>query len=100
MSTSSPAIAFVADEPYVMPLAIHFCGPQKPWHRHSPDPPGDRFFHYLDLTPWAGWRPSRWTLGGHAFTYYVKRAMIALRRMHSRSLHPRFGNSTTPRLHR
>ena len=45
----------VVEDPWI----IHFSGNLKPWSM----PPGvdgrHRFFHSLDRTPWAGWRPPR-----------------------------------------
>jgi lipopolysaccharide biosynthesis glycosyltransferase len=61
--------------------AIHFCGPRKPWHAPPTTERDARFFHYLDQTPWAGWRPKWWTRPGHVLAYYTRRAMALPRRM-------------------
>lgn len=39
------------------PKAIHYSARSKPWHGDNTHPARDLFFHYLDQTPWAGWRP-------------------------------------------
>ena len=39
------------------PKAIHYSARSKPWHGDNTHPARDRFFHYLDQTAWAGWRP-------------------------------------------
>jgi lipopolysaccharide biosynthesis glycosyltransferase len=46
------------------PYIVHFAGSLKPWT--FPAPAGSLrsgYFRYLDMTPWAGWRPPRtyWT---------------------------------------
>jgi len=40
------------------PAVVHFTE-VKPWVRACPHPQRDRFFHYLDQTPWSGWRPTK-----------------------------------------
>jgi lipopolysaccharide biosynthesis glycosyltransferase len=37
----------------------HFATHVKPWHTDCEHPHRERFFHYLDGTAWAGWRPTR-----------------------------------------
>lgn len=39
------------------PVIIHYIGSKKPWHYKSQHPWRDRYFHYLDMTRWAGERP-------------------------------------------
>jgi lipopolysaccharide biosynthesis glycosyltransferase len=39
------------------PYIIHFSMASKPWHFDCSHPARDLFFHYLDMTAWAGWRP-------------------------------------------
>ena len=39
------------------PYIIHFATGSKPWHHDCSHPARDLFFHYLDMTDWAGWRP-------------------------------------------
>ncbi len=39
------------------PKAIHFSARSKPWHGDNTHPARDVFFHYIDQTAWAGWRP-------------------------------------------
>lgn len=39
------------------PKAIHYSARSKPWHGDNTHPARDQFFHYLDQTAWAGWRP-------------------------------------------
>ena len=41
------------------PLICHFATHVKPWHTDCEHPHRERFFHYLDETAWAGWRPTR-----------------------------------------
>lgn len=42
------------------PYIIHFTSGDKPWV--SPHAPcNEHFFHFVDLTSWSGWRPTRWT---------------------------------------
>jgi lipopolysaccharide biosynthesis glycosyltransferase len=37
---------------------LHFVGPNKPWvHGYHESPSAKIFFHWLDQTPWKGWRP-------------------------------------------
>lgn len=46
----------VVEDPWI----IHFSGNLKPWMLHdTTDPARALYFHYLDRTPWAGWRPRR-----------------------------------------
>jgi len=45
----------VIQQPYI----IHFATAIKPWHYYCEHPAKDLFFQYLDLTPWAGWRPKK-----------------------------------------
>jgi len=46
----------VVEDPWI----IHFSGNLKPWMLHdTSDPARALYFDYLDLTPWAGWRPRR-----------------------------------------
>jgi lipopolysaccharide biosynthesis glycosyltransferase len=40
------------------PYVVHFTSPEKPWHPDSRHPFRRGFFHYLDRTDWAGWRPA------------------------------------------
>lgn len=39
------------------PAIIHFTGSRKPWNYDCLNPYRDRYFHYLDMTPWMGERP-------------------------------------------
>ena len=41
------------------PSIIHFSGPVKPWHRESKNPYTERYYHYLQLTPWKNYSPVR-----------------------------------------
>ncbi|MGH8001475.1 MAG: glycosyltransferase family 8 protein [Brasilonema sp.] len=38
------------------PYIIHFASSNKPWNSTVYHPANNLFFHYLDKTPWAGWR--------------------------------------------
>ena len=40
------------------PWICHFATHVKPWHADCEHPHRERFFHYVDETAWAGWRPS------------------------------------------
>ncbi len=42
------------------PKILHFAAHVKPWQYDWPYPHADRYFEYLDRTPYAGWRPRRW----------------------------------------
>lgn len=74
--------------------AIHYCGPRKPWHGPATSRTGAHFFHYLDQTAWAGWRPRWWARSGHTLAHYAKRAALVTRRL-LRAGRP--GRSTTAR---
>jgi lipopolysaccharide biosynthesis glycosyltransferase len=41
------------------PQIIHFASSEKPWNT-ALHPNRDLFYHYLDQTPWAGWRFTWW----------------------------------------
>jgi len=41
------------------PWIIHWAGYLKPWRYPGRDPEKLLYFKYLDMTPWAGWRPRR-----------------------------------------
>ena len=41
------------------PWIIHWAGYLKPWRYPGRDPDRLLYFEYLDMTPWAGWRPRR-----------------------------------------
>jgi len=41
------------------PFIVHYASAEKPWHYDNAHPRRDLFYHYLDQTPWAGWRPRR-----------------------------------------
>lgn len=45
-----------ASEP---PWIIHWAGYLKPWRYPGKDPEKLRYFEFLDMTAWAGWRPRR-----------------------------------------
>ena len=51
---SSEQIREALDDPAV----VHFTE-VKPWVRACAHPEKHRFFHYLDQTPWVGWRPTK-----------------------------------------
>jgi lipopolysaccharide biosynthesis glycosyltransferase len=44
------------------PWVLHYTGNLKPW-LYPRDPRRQRYFDYLDQTPWAGWRPTRSVTG-------------------------------------
>lgn len=45
----------VVDAPWI----VHFAGTWKPWMYHNQSPSRALYFHYLDMTAWAGWRPRK-----------------------------------------
>jgi lipopolysaccharide biosynthesis glycosyltransferase len=45
------------------PWIVHFNGRIKPWSTRKPSPSRRLYQHYLDATPWAGWRPPRSVAG-------------------------------------
>jgi lipopolysaccharide biosynthesis glycosyltransferase len=51
------------------PWVLHYSGNLKPWLYPSRNPRRQRYFDYLDQTPWAGWRPNR-TLVGSLIDFY------------------------------
>lgn len=59
---------------------LHFCGPKKPWNARCGHSQRDRFFHYLDMTAWSGWRPKWWAVDSDVFVYYMRRVLSLLRR--------------------
>ena len=59
---------------------LHYCGPSKPWNGRCAHLRRDRFFHYLDMTAWSGWRPTSWAVDTDSFTYYLRRVQVVLRR--------------------
>lgn len=40
------------------PAVVHYTGHRKPWRYDSVSPYRNRYFHYLDMTAWKGWRPA------------------------------------------
>lgn len=60
---------------------LHYCGPNKPWNTCCGHPRRDRFFHYLDLTVWSGWRPKWWSFDRGDFSYYGRRFTAMVRQM-------------------
>ena len=64
--------------------ALHFCGPGKPWEYLCSHPRRDRFFHYLDQTSWAGWRPKATAICTNTFSYYTRRMRRAANRAAAR----------------
>jgi lipopolysaccharide biosynthesis glycosyltransferase len=59
---------------------LHFCGPNKPWSPRCRHPQRERFFRYLDMTAWSGWRPKWWSVDREVFVYYQRRVLTVLRR--------------------
>ncbi len=43
----------VVEDPWI----VHYAGFWKPWRYHNRNPERALYFHYLDMTAWAGWRP-------------------------------------------
>ena len=45
---------------HTAPWVVHFSGTLKPWRLPEPSSgPRALFYHHVDQTPWAGWRPRR-----------------------------------------
>ncbi|MBK5298869.1 MAG: glycosyltransferase family 8 protein [Vicinamibacteria bacterium] len=44
----------VVEDPWI----VHFAGSFKPWRYHNANPSRALYFHYVDQTAWAGWRPA------------------------------------------
>ena len=66
---------------------LHFCGPSKPWKARYRYQLGERFFHYLDMTDWSGWRPTSWAIDKDFLVHYIRRVQVVLRRWtHSNKL--------------
>ncbi len=42
------------------PYIIHFASSGKPWNSTVYHPANNLFFHYVDMTPWVGWRWTIW----------------------------------------
>lgn len=59
---------------------LHYCGPSKPWKARYMYQRGERFFHYLDMTDWSGWRPTSWTIDANFLVYYMRRIRVFLRK--------------------
>ncbi len=59
---------------------LHFCGPSKPWKARYMYQRGERFFHYLDMTEWSGWRPTSWAIDKDFLVHYIRRVQVVLRR--------------------
>lgn len=52
------ALPDALEEALVNPKLVHFVGADKPWLPAAMHAPFSRtFYHYLDRTAWAGWRP-------------------------------------------
>lgn len=51
------------------PWVFHFTGSLKPWTYRGSDPSHALYYHYLDQTAWAGWRPNR-TMSGALIAAY------------------------------
>lgn len=47
----------ILEKELLHPVIIHYTGGKKPWHYKSQHPYKGLYFHYLDMTPWAGERP-------------------------------------------
>jgi lipopolysaccharide biosynthesis glycosyltransferase len=56
------------------PWIVHYAGNLKPWLYESRDPHRQLYFHYLDMTPWRGWRP-RHSLSGLVLSTYESSAL-------------------------
>lgn len=41
----------------VHPAIVHYSGHRKPWLYDHLNPYANRYYHYLDMTSWKGWRP-------------------------------------------
>lgn len=52
----SPFSQQVYEQALNHPYIIHFASAAKPWNSREPYPANGLFFHYVDQTPWRGWR--------------------------------------------
>jgi lipopolysaccharide biosynthesis glycosyltransferase len=69
-ATASASRRRGAEGAHAAPWIVHFTGALKPWRLPEPSSgPRLLFYHHLDQTPWAGWRP-RWTPGSVALGWY------------------------------
>jgi lipopolysaccharide biosynthesis glycosyltransferase len=59
------------------PWVLHYTGNLKPWLYPSRNPQRQRYFDYLDETPWAGWRPDR-SLVGSLVAFYERTGLRRL----------------------
>jgi len=66
-----------AREGGVEPWIVHYAGNLKPWLFESRDPYRRLYFHYLDMTPWRGWRPPQ-SLSGFVLSSYESSALRSL----------------------
>lgn len=55
----------------------HFAGNVKPWIYPTANPSHLLYYHYLDQTAWAGWRPER-SLAGAVITKYLSSPLRAV----------------------
>ena len=89
------------------PWIIHWAGNLKPWKYPGRDPDRLLYFKYLDMTPWAGWRPRRTLVsklieryevsGMRARVYPAEQwGMRLLRRLSRRTVSPRQTRAATP----
>jgi len=47
----------LATETDEQPVIIHYTGPEKPWHYRTDRRHSERWWHYLEQTPYSGYRP-------------------------------------------
>lgn len=59
---------------------LHYCGSSKPWNARCRHLRRDRFFHYLDMTAWAGWRPKSSSIVTDSIAYCLRSVQGVLRR--------------------
>jgi len=65
-----------------LPFAIHYVSLPKPWQTNCRALLRNRFYHYLNLTPYRGWQPQPQSLPVKEFREQMSRANRILREPH------------------
>jgi len=60
---------------------LHYCGSSKPWKVRCRHLRRDRFYYYLDMTAWVGWRPKSSSIISESVAYGLRTIQGGLRRM-------------------
>jgi lipopolysaccharide biosynthesis glycosyltransferase len=59
---------------------LHYCGSSKPWNARCRHLRRERFFHYLDMTAWTGWRPKSSSIATESIACCLRSFQGVLRR--------------------